>query len=404
MNAATANHPFAIVTRRNLWFGVSLLVILSGFVAMGINKSRTGSALNYGIDFTGGAAYTFKFAQLPGGTDSAANSKIIREAVAGAKWGNGQSVVDPLVQVFTDGGVSITTATGSDRNRQQTAQADKQAEQQALLTALQGKFKDVELVGSELVGPVVGEHLRRMALWALFWGCLGVTIYIWARYNIKGIGAGHLFGLSAIIAMIHDVLVMVAVYAWFRVEVNTNFVAAVLTVVGYSINDTVIIFDRIRENLGKLDPTQRKTFSVVETQLETSLWQVMGRSVVTVVCTLLPLATLFLFGGVNIRNFAFSLLVGVISGGYSSIFTAAPLFSLGYQRFLRKQVASGQMAPQRAVPAARPRPTTPAAGPKPATTAAPSSPGTEVASEPKTAAPAVGKTAASSQQKRKRRH
>ncbi|NUQ01175.1 MAG: protein translocase subunit SecF, partial [Armatimonadetes bacterium] len=331
----TSSHPFPIVTRRSLWFAVSIVVMVAGFVKMGINKATTGEALNYGIDFTGGSAYTYKFEKLPGGTDSAQSSAEIRQVLETVKVGS-KPIEDAAIQVFADGGVQITTPTGSDKKRQNTAAAEGRAEAEAIEQAMRAKFGSVDLVASDLVGPVIGEHLRTMAVWALFWGCLLITLYIWFRYNIKGIGAGYLFGLSAILAMIHDVFIMLAVYAWTNTEVNTNFVAAVLTVVGYSINDTVIIFDRIRENLGKLDANQRRLFPLVEEALETSLWQVMTRSVVTVVCTLLPLVTLFLFGGVTIRNFAFSLLVGIIAGGYSSIFTATPLFALLYRRHLEK--------------------------------------------------------------------
>ncbi len=410
--SAEKKHPFPIIPLRAVWFAISILVVVAGFAKMFLNNQQTGQTLAYGIDFTGGAAYVFKFQKPPAEGDPTRASAMVREALRGVTW-NGKPVQDPKIQVFADGEVQVRTKTGSDPDAPvATAAAEAEAEANAILEALRGKFGEVELAGSELVGPVIGKYLRKMALWALFWGCLAITIYIALRYNIKGVGGGWLLGLCAVVALIHDALVMVGGYAWTHTEVNSSFIAAVLTVIGYSVNDTVIIFDRIRENMGKLDTAQRRSFATVEGVIEDSVWQVMTRSVLTVVTTLFPLLTLYLFGGVTIRDFAFALLIGIVSGAYSSIFNASPLFTVLYRRRLAKLQAAAPPAAVRRSPQARRRVERPAEA---APVAEPAQPGgtkrerpqpSEAPGEspPTAERPKTAKKSGGGSGKRKRRH
>lgn len=415
MSSETKAHPFAIVPNKWIWFALSLTIMVAGVAKLGYNAStRHGAILAYGIDFTGGASYTYKFAKTPGGGDTARATAEVRQALV-TVHDKVNAAKDAKIQLFADGGVQITTPTGTDPNAPLSAAAQNaKAEGEAILQALRAKFgNDVEQVASDLVGPIIGKHLRIMAFWALLWGHVLIMIYIAARYNVKGVGAGFLFGTCCVVALLHDVLVMVTVYAFTNTEVNTNFVAALLTVVGYSVNDTVIIFDRIRENMGKLDTAQRRNPVLVDEVIEISLWSVMTRSLVTVLATLLPLIMLFLFGGVTIRDFAFALLVGIISGCYSSIFNAPPLFSILYRWRLGRDGGrqGGTVITQRARPTVRERSETPVA--TPAESPAPSASRVRQRPQAETPSPSdapaseaarkkTGGTASSA--KRKRRH
>ena len=405
MVSANKVHPFQILAKRGIWFALSAVVILAGFAKMAVNNSQTGSGLTYGIDFTGGAAYVFKITPPLEGTPAHV-SKQIRGIIEGVK-SKGNAAAEGKIQVFADGEIQIRTATGSDPDEPTSAAtADAQQESQEILSALTGaKLGEVELIASDLVGPVIGQYLKRMAFWALLFGCFAITLYIWGRYNIKGIGAGWMLGLCAVVALIHDALVLVSVYAWTNTEVNTSFVAGLLTVIGYSVNDTVIIFDRIRENLTKQETAQRRNLANVTDTVETSLWQTMTRSVVTSGTTLLPLTTLFLFGGVTIHDFAFALLVGIISGAYSSIFLAAPMFVWMYGKRLAKMEAEGRLV----TGAGRPRRTRRETPSKPASTTAkpaaekPAASAPDAADGSESAESGDGKAKSASRSKRKKR-
>ena len=377
MNAETKKYPFPIIPRTAVWLTISALVILAGGVKMGINKANTGQSLTFGIDFNGGAAYVYKFAERPG--DSTPQVlRNLRPVIESA------GIQRAKLQEFADGEVQVRTLTGAEAESVPTAADDAKAEANRILEVLRAKYGDVELVGSELVGPVIGEYLRKQGFFALIVGCLLILFYISIRYSISGVGNGLIFGLCAVIALIHDVLITIGVYAWTGTEVNTGFVAAILTVIGYSVNDTVIIYDRIRENLRALDAPLRRNISRVGEVIEDSLWQTMARSLMTTGTTLMPLMMLFLFGGVSIRDFAFALVIGIFCGAYSSIFVAAPTLLIAYRRQLAKSATeAGRNMPQRRRPERR-RPETPAAEPaqpaaqpaakpvsQPATTASP---------------------------------
>jgi preprotein translocase subunit SecF len=164
----------------------------------------------------------------------------------------------------------------------------------------------------ETVGPQVGKDLRRKATQATIWALLGMLVYIAARFKLA-------YGVSAILTLTHDVLVTLSVYSFTNREVNLPVIAAVLTIVGYSINDTIVIFDRIRDNLKLM----RK--SPFEDILNASINQTLSRSIITSGTVFLTVVALFLFGGEVINDFAFTMLVGVISGTYSTIYQSCPI-------------------------------------------------------------------------------
>lgn len=168
---------------------------------------------------------------------------------------------------------------------------------------------------SEKIGPAIGEEIRNDALIAIAIAMVGMLIYITFRFEFK-------FGLSAIIALIHDILITLAIFAIFKLPVNVSFVAALLTIVGYSINDTIVVFDRIRENLKLFKKTDYAKL------VDTSISQTVVRSINTSFTTFLAIACLYIFGVDAIKEFALPLILGVLIGTYSSIFIASPIWYL----------------------------------------------------------------------------
>lgn len=164
----------------------------------------------------------------------------------------------------------------------------------------------------EQVGPKVGEELKGQALLAILYSLLGIILYIWWRFEFK-------FGIAAVIALFHDVLITVGIFSLINKEISLTIIAALLTIVGYSLNDTIVVFDRIRENSRTL---RRKPYSEI---LNTSINQTLSRTVLTSGTTMLVVLSLAIFGGAVIRDFAIALLIGVVVGTYSSVFVAAPV-------------------------------------------------------------------------------
>lgn len=304
-----------IVGRRRIWFALSSLFILAGLAAWALR------GLNRGIDFTGGAMYTFRVSQDLS-QDPVAHTAQARRIAQQA------GVLRAQVQVFGKNEFLIRTSALTNEEAQKEAQGI-----QKLLTE---RYGGAELLSVELVGPVIGAHLRRTAVIALVIGCGLILLYITFRYEFR-------FAVAGVLALVHDVLVTIGACALAHIEINSPFVAAILTIIGYSINDTVIIFDRIRENW-KLR-TREDTFPEVANR---SLWQTMVRSLNTSGTTLVPLIMLYFLGGPTIRDFAFTLLVGIITGAYSSIFTAAPLVVAW--RLWDERRALARKRPREAVP------------------------------------------------------
>ncbi len=185
---------------------------------------------------------------------------------------------------------------------------------------------DVEIVSIQMVGPQVGKDLRSQAFKAILWVFIGILAYITWRFKFK-------FAVSSIVALIHDVLITLSVFLFFQKEINLNIIAAVLTIIGYSLNDTIVVFDRIRENL----KFNRKS-SLLDI-INNSINQTLSRTLLTSLTTLMVVLILFLFGGDVIHNFAFALLIGIMVGTYSSIFVAAPVYYDWEETFSKKKKA-----------------------------------------------------------------
>jgi len=307
-----------IVAKMPYWFGLSAIVIVVGLVVLFT------SGLNLGIDFTGGSLFTFEFERDITGPDQDAAATItkVRAGLQSADLQSSQLQIGGTRQVL------IRTAALTDETRR----AHEQTIQEALGAALGDRGGALSLVGTDFVGPVVGADLQRSALWALFLGSILIILYITVRYEFR-------FAVAGWAALLHDVLILVGAMALLRVELNSPFVAVVLTVLGYSINDSVIIFDRIRENM------RLHRGAVFANTVNASLLQTMARSINTLVTTLFPLIALFLLGGQTIHGFALALIIGMVSGCYSSIFIAAPVVVVWEGRKARQRAQAVAAAP-----------------------------------------------------------
>jgi len=295
--------PF--VAKRKLYYTISGLIIAAGVVSIGIK------GFNFGVDFEGGRTYVVQF-------DKNLSTTEIRESLA-AKFGEA-----PDVKTFgTDNRFKITTTHLIEEN---TAEAEAQVVA-ALYDGVKGfysnisqeAFKAEKIINSQKVGPTVADDIKSSALGSILFGCSLMFIYILIRFK------KWQYGLGATLALLHDVLLILSVFSIFNgilpftLEINQDFIAAVLTVMGYSMTDTVVVFDRIREYLG-IHPNMDKKL-VVNNALNSTLSRTMNTSLTT----FFVLLTIFIFGGDVIRGFTFALLIGIVVGTYSSLCIAAPV-------------------------------------------------------------------------------
>ena len=281
------------IKRRNTWFAISGAIILAGVIALAVN------GLNLGIDFKGGTQITFS---TPKAYPTSAVSQIM------AQQGQADAVVQGKGKLV-DGDAKQWQV------RTTTLTPEEQVKLQGALKSDLGAYGG----GTQSVSGTFGHQIAIDAIWGIIVSLLLITVYITIRFDLK-------FAIPVILAMIHDILITIGVYALMGKEVSVATVAAVLTVLGYSIYDTIIIFDRIRENI----PLMRR--SPFATIANISLWETIRRSLATTFITLLPIICLMILGGAILQDFAFALIVGVISGAYSSIFIAAPLLTMWKQR------------------------------------------------------------------------
>lgn len=289
------NLPF--IKHSKIWLGFSGVVLAVCLVSVLV------WGLRLGIDFTGGSLMELKFTQ--GSPD--------------------KSMVE---EVLVSRDLSVTAQQSGETDLiVRTSFLDEKLHRE-ILEEIKSKT-DVEIIETrfETIGPSISQQLRERSLWAIIFVSLGIVIYVaYAFRQVSYPVASWKYGLLAIVALIHDLLIVVGVFAFLGhfagVEVNTAFVVALLTVLGYSVNDTIVVFDRVRENLMRHKSSE---FSeIVNHGLNQTLW----RSINTSATTLVVLLALFLFGGATIHSFILALIVGVISGAYSSIFIASPLLVL----------------------------------------------------------------------------
>ena len=281
-------------------FIISAIISIVGLIGM-IQMAR--GAANMGIDFSGGTALQLKFTQ-PIGMDKA------REALArhNLKEATLQDIKDGNKLLVKVGKTTLATGKVADTI------------EDVFKKEFPGNAFVVE--SSTEIGPSVGDKLRKDTLTAILISLIGIIIYIAWRFDFK-------FGVGAIIATMHDVLAMFAVFYVLNKEIDLLFITAVLTIAGYSLTDTVVVFDRIRENMHKnLKESMHNIFN-------RSINEVLSRSIITSLTTFLAACSLFLFGGEVIHNFAFALVIGIVVGVYSSVFVASPIVSLWEERGLK---------------------------------------------------------------------
>lgn len=294
---------FNILHRYKLWFAISGAVILIGVAMFGF------SGFNLGIDFQGGTEIQYNLNQTFDVDD-------VRAALE-----NIEVEGEPLDAVYIKTGIN---ATADQEIIIRTIQSIQTNERALIDTAIKQEFSDAEFRGVEQFSPSVGDEIKSKAVYSIIIAAVGMLIYITLRFEI-------VFGLASIIALLHDVLVLLAVYAIFQIPVNTAFIAAILTVVGYSINDTIVVFDRIRENV-KYE--KRPDYFELANR---SLNQTVVRSINTSVTTLLVIGSLYFLGINSIKDLALPLMAGVFAGTYSSIFIASPLWALWRKHRSEKQ-------------------------------------------------------------------
>jgi preprotein translocase subunit SecF len=271
-----------IIGKRKLWFVLSGILIAIGIIAM------FSQGLNLGIDFTGGTLMQFSF------EDAVSNSEI-RDILAEFDIDR-----ESVVQQTENNGVQFKTVKLSQ---------DKVVDIQH---RIEEEYPSAEMLRTSAVGPTIGQELKTNALKALLIAALGIVIYISIRFEFR-------FAMAAILALVHDVFIVLGAFALLGNEINSPFVAALLTIVGYSINDTIVIFDRIRE---KMKYSKKDTFEALTND---ALLDTLPRSINTSATTLLPILAILILGGTTIQTFMIALMIGMLSGTYSSICVASPI-------------------------------------------------------------------------------
>jgi SecD/SecF fusion protein len=281
--------------RRNLWFAISGAIVLVGIGSLAIK------GLNLGIDFKGGSQVTFKTPEPVSLADVRSEASKFTSQVPEVQ-GKGPLTGSDRYQNFQ---LRLRTLTSS-----QTSQ---------LSTDLKSRYGESISIGTNVVSSSFGRQIARAAIQAILFSLLLIVLYIAIRFDLK-------FAVPVIIALLHDIVITIGIYALTGREVTNSTVAAVLTVLGYSIYDTIIIFDRIRENVPLM---RRAPFATIA---NVSLWETIRRSLATTFITLLPIVSLLVFGGATLKDFAFALMIGIVAGAYSSIFIAAPLLTAWKER------------------------------------------------------------------------
>ncbi len=280
---------FSIVNHYKIFFSITIIFLIIGIGSMIFR------GFNLGIDFTGGSIMDLSF-------NKPVTVAEVRDVMKEHKLGNSIIQLEGSDGGQSSKGVLIRTGVIDDEQRR------------AVMDDMKSKLGDFSIQRVENVGATVGGELIQQAVMAIVLSWFLMIAYITMRFEFR-------FAIAAIIALIIDVMVTLSYFSLFHMEMDSSFVAALLTVVGYSVNGTIVIFDRIRENL----KIHRRSESMSE-MIDNSIWQTMGRSVYTVGTSLFAVVSIFLWGGDTIHNFAFAMLVGFSSGAYTSTLLAGPMW------------------------------------------------------------------------------
>jgi preprotein translocase subunit SecF len=310
------------VSKRYLFFLLSALVILPGVISLILP-----GGIHPGIDFTSGSILTLRFAQP-------IEQGELRQAFT--DLGHPEAIVQRSEDVFL-----VRTYPLAAEVRDAEGNVVQPSERQSIEQALAQRFGGVEVVGFDSVSPIVATEIVQRSVLAVLAACVGILLYL--SFAFRRVKSPWRYGACAVIALVHDALLVLGVFSifgrLFGIELDAMFITAVLTVIGFSVHDTIVVFDRIRENL------DRYVGEPFETVVNHSLTQTLGRSLSTSITTLLVLVALFLFGGVTIRTFVLALLIGIAAGTYSSIFNASMLLVVWENGELGRLLRRGPRAP-----------------------------------------------------------
>lgn len=301
--------PIRFVSRKAVFFAISILIVAGGFVTLAVNKISTGDSLNYSMEFKGGTATTVTFNE----------DMSIEELDA--------EVVPLLEQITGDGYVQTQKVSGTTEViiKTRTLSVEEREELESVLDENFGVAADN--IQSETISATVSSEMKSGAVIAVTIATILMLIYIWVRFtDIR-------FATSAVLALVHDVLVVLTFYAVSKTSIGNTFIACMLTIVGYSINATIVIFDRIRENLKEM-PKNTELSEIVDT----SITQTLTRSINTSFTTFIMVAVLFVMGVTSIREFALPLMVGIVCGAYSSVCITGALWYVMKTKFKKKTV------------------------------------------------------------------
>jgi len=292
-----------VIKHRKIFFILSGLLVFASIVCLALWQ------LNFGIDFKGGSLAEIEW------VDSRPNNQEIQDVLVPLDLGN----------------INIQ-ATGEKGTILRLKDIDEDTHQE-ILNTLKDKFGDLEERRFESIGPAIGAELKKKAFWSISLALVAILIFVaWAFRKVSFPIKSYRYGIIAVIALFHDVLIVMGVFSFLGrlggVEVGVPFVAALLTVLGYSVNDSIVVFDRIRENLLSYKAKDEEFSKTVGRSLK----QTITRSINTSLTTLLVLFAIFLFGGVTIKFFALALIIGIALGTYSSIFLASPLLVVWERR------------------------------------------------------------------------
>ena len=288
---------FDIIGRRKVWYAISSLLIIASLFFM------VTRGFNMGIDFTGGTIMDLKF-------EKAVNINDIRGVL------NEYNLSNSTIQLSGES----SSSTEAQNVMIRTIDLEEQ-ERKDVMAALSDKLGNYQVLREEKVGATMGTELIMNAIYATIISWLLIIAYVSYRFEFK-------FGIAAVLGLVHNVIIVLGAFALTQRQVDSSFIAALLTIIGYSINDTIVIFDRIRENL-KLH--FRKNGDIVEL-VNVSIFQTMTRSIYTVCTVLFATFALYFFGGDTTKDFAFAMLIGFFCGAYTSIFIASPLW-VTFRRF-----------------------------------------------------------------------
>lgn len=298
---------FDIIGKRKIWYAISSLLIIASLFFM------VTRGFNMGIDFTGGTIMDLRF-------EKAVNINDVRAVL------NEYNLSNSTIQLSGES----SSSTESENVMIRTVDLEEQ-ERKEVMAALTDKLGAYQVLREEKVGATMGTELIMNAIYATIISWLLIIAYVSYRFEFK-------FGISAVLGLAHNVIIVLGAFALTQRQIDSSFVAALLTIIGYSINDTIVIFDRIRENL-KLH--FRKNGDIVEL-VNTSIYQTMTRSIYTVSTVLFATFALYFFGGDTTKDFAFALLIGFFCGAYTSIFIASPLW-VTFRRYSDKKRLAKRM-------------------------------------------------------------